>query len=1136
MKRWFVVLFLLGVSTGLWSQGQGNIWYFGEGLGLDFNGANPAPLEDGQIFGNPQSMGEALRSEGSATISDASGSLLFYSDGEQIWNRDHELMPNGTGLEGMYSSTHAAFIVPRPLSDSIFYVFTTDGLERRLEGGLRYSVVDMCLNQGLGDVVVGQKNILVLDSVAEKLSAVNHVNGKDIWLIAHKMFSNAFYAYQISELGIVNTVVSEVGSVHVGVLSFLDGAGGAIGQMKTSASGRRLALLVGNRSPNFSELFDFDPATGVVSNPISIDTENLAYGIEFSPDNSKLYINSLSGLHQFDLSAGTGTPADINGSKTQIRSGGCLPAGMQLGPDGRIYVSRCNNTLGVIRRPNRAGTACDYRNSGVQFSSSRTTGASFPSFISNFEYRNGLFGCAVPTEDDPLACSDGLDNDGDGLIDCLDDDCADIFPDGCATCFNDGLSFADSVLAYNPTCPGNTNTNPQAALGVADFAATGQDVSLGEGGSLVLAFTNNIVVNSGTPDPDIWIFEVGPQIEPSSVELRPANGITEARLLGVGLADADGDGFFEFGNIAGATAALDLDAVATGFAFAELKFDAIKIVDLADRPCSGNTPGADIDAVCALSSITCTTVSFASEAIQICAGESYEGYTATGTYRDTLLTDAGCDSIRVLDLEVSDLAVFSLDVRPVACGTAGSIQVLAGNGIGILRYSIDGTNFQTSNFFPNLGAGSYLVTVQDANACQVTAPATVGGSDGPSIDQTQVDPTTCGADNGQIVATATGGVPPLSYRLSGGAEQATGNFPDLPAGDYLLQVSDADGCDASVALTVGAKTPPQIRRLETLPPNCGADNGQVRILATGSAPLAYSLDGLTYQSVDSFSNLGAGTYSAFVRDGDDCVVQDEVTLLAGLAPEILSIEVGPASCGLANGQVVIEATGGVGTLLYAIEDRNYRAEPIFTDLAGGEYLLVIEDEAACEVERVFTVESLPNLTLAAVEVAAANCGESDGRLVLDLAGGALPYRYVLNGGSPSLDPELDQLAAGAYTLQVSDANDCVVATDFSIPSGECELYLPNVFSPNGDGVNDWFGLYVKEGVLLRVLELQVFDRWGGLVYQNEDFIVEDAGRRQSWDGTQNGRLLQPGIYVYTLRAQWENGTVEEWRGDVLVAY
>lgn len=391
MKKILTLLpFLLFTSLLALGQKQGNIWYFGEGAGLDFNSGAPVLITGGQIFGNPQNPNEFPYSEGSSVLSDSTGSLLLYSNGENIWNRNHQVMPNGDSLMGMYSSTHPALIVPKPLSNSIFYVFTTDGLERNLANGLRYSVVDMCLDNGLGDVIESQKNILLLDTVCEKLTAINHQNGKDIWLLTHRFNSDAFYAYQISELGIVDTVISRIGSVHTG-----NGFYSALGQMKVSTDGRKIALVASNIVPSIGEVFDFDPTTGVLSNPIRLNTDYNEYGIEFSPDNTKLYFTNLSGLYQFDLLAGGGSAAAINASKTPITNGfACTPAGMQLGPDGKIYIGRCGTYLRVLNNPNAAGAACNYTDYAINLG---ITGSqvSFPSFVQGFAYHNNTYDCKV---------------------------------------------------------------------------------------------------------------------------------------------------------------------------------------------------------------------------------------------------------------------------------------------------------------------------------------------------------------------------------------------------------------------------------------------------------------------------------------------------------------------------------------------------------------------------------------------------------------------------------------------------------------------------------------------------------------------------------------------------------------------
>lgn len=208
-------------------------------------------------------------------------------------------------------------------------------------------------------------------------------------------------------------------------------------------------------------------------------------------------------------------------------------------------------------------------------------------------------------ENTAIACSDGIDNDGDGLIDCQDSECDLLSDGGCTICLGNGLSFADVVIEYIPGC--TADPDPSGAIGVNDVASTSGDqpefVVLGEGGSIRLGFTNNVLTNSGDSAADLWVFEVGNDVESSLLELKPADLFTQTELQQAGIADSDGDGYYEFGGISGATSSLDIDVILQGYAPGVLRFDAVEIIDVQDGTCAGSTPGADIDAVCALQSI-----------------------------------------------------------------------------------------------------------------------------------------------------------------------------------------------------------------------------------------------------------------------------------------------------------------------------------------------------------------------------------------------------------------------------------------------------------------------------------------------------------------------------------------------------
>jgi len=213
---------------------------------------------------------------------------------------------------------------------------------------------------------------------------------------------------------------------------------------------------------------------------------------------------------------------------------------------------------------------------------------------------------AFSQENGSLTCTDGIDNDGDGLIDCDDPDCQALPNDGCTICPG-GISFGDVLIEHIPGCNLVDSDDTESVLGLSDNPVNTpgdlpQALFLGDGGSVKIGFTDNLLINSGDSDPDLWVFEVGTAVEPSRVAIRPMDAFTLGEVMSVGLADSNNDGFFEVGGIAGATSSVDIDSFLPGYANGELKFDAVEISDVAGDSdfCNGNTPGSDIDAVCAL--------------------------------------------------------------------------------------------------------------------------------------------------------------------------------------------------------------------------------------------------------------------------------------------------------------------------------------------------------------------------------------------------------------------------------------------------------------------------------------------------------------------------------------------------------
>ncbi|MBK0404816.1 T9SS type A sorting domain-containing protein [Adhaeribacter sp. BT258] len=295
-------------------------------------------------------------------------------------------MANGTGLWGNWYSTQSALIVKQP-SQNQYYIFTADFQAGAFGnyGGLAYSIVDMSLEDGLGAVTT--KNTPLLTPTAEKVTAVHHKNGSDIWIMTQHWGSNEKYAWLLTSSGLNPVpVISRLGIIHNDPVN---GNGQSQGYMKFSHNGRKVASAI--TQTKIIELYDFDNTTGLLSNLKTLNLDDGYYGLEFSPNDSILYTTSNAKLYQFQVDLPS--EQQIYNSRFLVHEIPLSPSAflfgsVQLALDSRIYVAKSLlDSLGAITNPNAPGASCNYRHNAVSLKG-RSNTLGLPNFVQSlFTYK-----------------------------------------------------------------------------------------------------------------------------------------------------------------------------------------------------------------------------------------------------------------------------------------------------------------------------------------------------------------------------------------------------------------------------------------------------------------------------------------------------------------------------------------------------------------------------------------------------------------------------------------------------------------------------------------------------------------------------------------------------------------------------
>jgi hypothetical protein len=379
--RYTTIIALTLASLNLsYSQGEANNWLVGIDHIMNFNTGEPEHVCPGVVQSSYPPIDWNYASNfpyhyffateyNTSIISDANGNLIFYSNGSKLYNANFEIIWAYSNIMPWQLEASQSLFIPKPGNKNRYYFFTPSGPNSGL--GIRYTQLDKSLNNGLGGIV-GLPNQLLYNTYVQKVTATYHYNNYDIWVIIHAWGSNQFIAYLVTKNGISSMpVTSSVGMQHSPTSTTYPPiqTSNAAGQMKFSSDGSKLAVAIAG-SHKF-EIFDFNNATGVVSNPMSF---NLAYvnSVEFSLDGTLVYVGNLmpgsityeidtNSIYQYDLMAGT--IYDIENSAYKVNSllnGYAEPNVLQMAPNGKIYCSTYQLELNEIANPSFLDSLCDF--------------------------------------------------------------------------------------------------------------------------------------------------------------------------------------------------------------------------------------------------------------------------------------------------------------------------------------------------------------------------------------------------------------------------------------------------------------------------------------------------------------------------------------------------------------------------------------------------------------------------------------------------------------------------------------------------------------------------------------------------------------------------------------------------------
>jgi len=434
--------------------------------------------------------------------------------------------------------------------------------------------------------------------------------------------------------------------------------------------------------------------------------------------------------------------------------------------------------------------------------------------------------------------------------------------------------------------------------------------------------------------------------------------------------------------------------------------------------------------------------------------EDVTGLTA-GTYQVFVSDANGCTDSMSFNLNNISSINISTNITQVNCvgGSNGAIDVTTSGGTS--PYQFTWNSGQSTEDITNLTAGTYTITVLDANSCSYTEDIVVGTLPAIDINLATSANEFCGQQNGEINISVSGGSGSYGYVWDNGATSQ--NIASLQAGDYNVTVTDANSCSATNTFTIvndvsncSAYCYLAVVTNSVTDENCGDATGTINISVT-DATNPYTVSWSNGATTEDLNNVSAGIYTVTVSDANQCSVSQDITVGNNTGTLVISSNiVSNDNCGNGNGSIDLTITGG--TSPYQFTWNSGQTTEDITNLIAGTYTVTVIDNVGCQLTQTFTVGNNTGTLAETAGTLNETCGNGLGAVNITVTGGTLPYTYAWSNGATTED--LNNISAGTYSVIITDGVGCqLTSNDYTISNSAGTLSLNNVTVTNEDCSN-----------------------------------------------------------------------------------